>query len=615
MSFFEELKRRNVVRVGIAYIIAAWLLLQLTEVLIELLDLPDVAGRFIVLLLVIGFIPALIFAWAFEMTPDGLKREKDVDRSQSIMIKTGRKLDYTIIAALVIALGYFVYDKYLGQISTLPETALESSVQNETSAEAEAAVVDPSIAVLPFTDLSPEQDQGYFSDGISEELLNLLVHVDGLKVASRTSSFAYKGSKMSLADIASELKVDHVLEGSVRKADNRVRITAQLIDAKTDRHLWSQTFDRDLVDIFAIQDEIANAIVDALRAELGMLQDAPAIAVTVATENLDAYELYLKARALFIARDKLEECIALFERAVELDPDFARAWEGLAAVYSVAESWGINDREYSKMAPVAANKALEINADLSMPYAVLGSFANDHQHDVIQSNEFMNRALEADPKNTTAYLWRAINWATLGFFDKAIADTEACLEIDPYYENCRQHLAHFHLLAGHSDQAMDLFLVSAERGFFGSNEAFLHELMKRGNRVAVALGIWHWHQDDKTYPAKVFLDAVEFPEQDHSEGLQKFLRWAETNEDYPHPGRWVAEMLALGGFEYIKPLSFSNSWLWQEENKAYRQSEYFKPMVRELGLLAYWQEKGYPPHCRPVGEDDFECNHDMGNNQ
>jgi hypothetical protein len=208
MSFFEELKRRNVVRVGIAYVIAAWLLLQLTEVLIELLDLPDVAGRFVILLLIVGFIPALIFAWAFEMTPEGIKREKDVDRSQSITGQTGHKLDRTIIAILALAVVYFVYDKFQSGEAEMPAATPETIVQTQAPADAEAITIDPSIAVLPFADLSPEKDQGYFSDGISEELLNLLVRVDGLKVASRTSSFTYKGSSQSLAEIANELKVD-----------------------------------------------------------------------------------------------------------------------------------------------------------------------------------------------------------------------------------------------------------------------------------------------------------------------------------------------------------------------------------------------------------------------
>ena len=607
MSIFEDIKRRNVVRVGIAYVIASWLLLQLTEVLMELLDLPDVAGRFIILLLVIGFVPALIFAWAFEMTPDGIKREKDVDRSQSITPKTGRKLDRTIIVILALAVIYFVYDKLQTPEVEVPITSTETIAQAEPPVDAEPTNIDPSIAVLPFADLSPQKDQGYFSDGISEELLNLLVRVDGLKVASRTSSFTYKGSSQSLAEIAGELKVDHVLEGSVRKADNRVRITAQLIDAVTDRHLWSDTYDRDLVDIFAIQDEIANSIVEALRTELGILQDAQAISVTADTENLDAYELYLKARGLFIARDKLPESIALFERAVELDPDFARAWEGLAAVYSVAESWNINDREYSEMSLVAANKALDLNPELSMPYAVIGSKAADTGRDMSKSIESLDRAIDVDPKNTTAYLWRSINWATLGFFDKAISDGNTCLDLDPLYENCRRHLARYHLMAGNKDLALELFMVSAERGFFGSNEPFAYELIRRGDRLAAALGMWQWHLGDRSYPAKEYLDALEFPERDHSDGLAKFVHWVKTNKTNNDPGHWGAEMVALGGYEHVRPDEFNNSWIWQEESKTYRQSEYFKPLVRELGLLNYWRQNGFPPQCRPVGENDFEC--------
>ena len=605
MSFFEELKRRNVVRVGIAYVIAAWLLLQLTEVLIGLLDLPDVAGRFVILLLIIGFIPALIFAWAFEMTPEGIKREKDVDRGQSITKQTGNKMDRIIIAILVLAVVYFVYDKFLTEEPATTTVGVETTAPLE--APADAVQVDPSIAVLPFTDLSPDKDQGYFSDGISEELLNLLVSVDGLKVASRTSSFTYKGSSQSLAEIAGELKVDHVLEGSVRKADNRIRITAQLIDAKTDRHLWSETFDRDLVDIFAIQDEIANAIVDALRSELGMLQDAPAISVTADTGNLDAYELYLKARSLFMARDRLDESLAMFEQVVELDPEFARAWEGLAAVYSVADSWGIQERDYRSLAPVAARSALEINPDLSMPYAVLGSAAFDIEQDIVKGIELLDRALEIDPKNTTAYLWRSIMWANLGFFDNAIDDSKACLELDPVYQNCRRHLARYHLGAGHNDVGMALFVVSAEGGFYGYSEPFSYELIRRGNRLAAALGIWQWQLKDRSYPAGIYLDALEFPEKDHSAGLKKFLHWIKNKEPAGDPADYPSEMLALGGFEYIKPAAFNNSWIWYQENKPYRESEYFKPFIHKLGVFEYWRQLGFPPQCRPVGEDDFEC--------
>jgi TolB-like protein len=291
MSFIEELKRRNVIRVGIAYVVVGWLVSQVAEFAIETFGAPDWVLKIFVVFLMLGFPVVAVFAWAFEMTPDGIKLERDVDRSQSIVKHTRRKLDYTIVFVLVLALGYFIFDEFQDQANETASTLAETSAQTEALVAIDATPVDPSIAVLPFADMSPDQDQGYFSDGISEELLNLLVRVDGLKVASRTSSFTYKGSTQSLAEIADELKVDHVLEGSVRKADNRLRITAQLIDASTDRHIWSDTFDRELVDIFAIQDEIANAIVAALSAELGILQDTQVVSASIATENLDAYEL------------------------------------------------------------------------------------------------------------------------------------------------------------------------------------------------------------------------------------------------------------------------------------------------------------------------------------
>lgn len=223
---------------------------------------------------------------------------------------------------LVLAIGGLVADRLI------PETSVETVVE----------VDELSIAVLPFADLSQGQDQRYFTDGLSEELLNLLVRVDDLHVASRTSSFAYRNSTLGVPEIARALNVGHILEGSVRKDGDQIRITAQLIEAGTDRHLWSKNFDRELVDIFAIQDEIANAIVQALTGEMGIGEDK-AVTVEVVTENLDAYEMYLKARELFINREQLEESIRLFRKAVELDPDFARAWAGLAAVETVINVW------------------------------------------------------------------------------------------------------------------------------------------------------------------------------------------------------------------------------------------------------------------------------------
>jgi TolB-like protein len=344
--------------------------------------------------------------------------------------------------------------------------------------------------VLPFVNMSEDKNNEYFSDGISEELLNVLVRVEGLGVASRTSSFRYKGSTLGTAEIARALKVNHILEGSVRKAGNSVRITAQLIDAMNDRHLWSETYDRELTDIFAIQEEIANSIVNALRAQLGRSTTA-ATPVTVRqdTDNLEAYQLYLKARELFIARKDLEQSIRLFERVTQMDPNFARGWEGLAAVAAVAPSWGITDRDYAALAKQAAERALELDASLSMPWAALAYTAqNSWPVDWSRNLSMMDRAIAADRRNATAYLWRGISWLNLGFFDRAIADFDRCLELEPAYSNAQRHKATALLWSGKSDEALALFEQGVRQGFVLSrSENFVGPLVAKGNLLAAQL--------------------------------------------------------------------------------------------------------------------------------
>ena len=604
MSFIEELKRRNVIRVSIAYAVVGWLVSQVAEFAIETFGAPDWVLKIFVVFLMLGFPIVVIFAWVFEITPEGIKRERDVDRSQSIVRDTGRKLDYTIILVLVLALGYFILDKVREQPAATPATVTRADAQATPPTAADALPAEPSIAVLPFTDMSPEQDQGYFSDGISEELLNVLVKVKGLKVASRTSSFAYKGSTESLAEIAGELKVDHVLEGSVRKAGNRVRITAQLIDAGSDRHLWSETFDRELVDIFAIQDEIATAIVAALSTELGILDGAPAVEVATATENLDAYELYLKARGLFLARQDLEDSIALYERAVELDPDFARAWEGLAAVYSVVESWGFTGRDWDSLAVQAANRALELEPGLSTPWAVMGQVAR-RKGDSISGMANLDRAIQLDPDSATNYLWRGIDYSNLGFQSESIADLKRCLEIDPAYENCRRHLALSYAIVNEDERSLSLFGQSAEQGFTGSQIVFIQRFMSLGDRLTTAMILLSNFENDSTFPITAVLDAMEFPQRDHSQGLKKLLNWIE--KDGAAPSQYQFLMAAFKAYQYMEPEFTSDRFVWLRENAGFRASPYFVPYMNKNGAPAYWREKGFPPGCRPLEGEAFEC--------
>ena len=335
MSFFNELKRRNVFKVGITYIFMAWLVLQVTDVILNNIEAPGWVFHVLLLFLIIGFAFALFFAWAFELTPDGLKREHEVDRSQSITHKTGRKIDRAIIALLVVGVAFLVADNYVFDEATKPApVAEEASPPVEESAQGY-----DSIGVLPFANISNDPDQDYFSDGISEELLNALAKLKNLQVAARTSSFAFKGLNHDIMEIGKKLNVDTVLEGSVRRSGTRLRITAQLIDVANGYHLWSETYDRELTDVFAVQDEITTAIVTALRVHFDT-GETPALP-TVGATNMSAYDAYLKGRHKYqeLGSASLREALTLFRAATDADPEFAPAWAGrAAAVISLRET-------------------------------------------------------------------------------------------------------------------------------------------------------------------------------------------------------------------------------------------------------------------------------------
>jgi TolB-like protein len=320
MSFFVELKRRNVFRVGIAYAVVAWLVLQFADVVLNNVAAPEWVFSVIMLVLGIGFPVALVFAWAFEMTPEGIKREKDVDRSQSITPQTGRKLDFMIIGVLVVALAYFVADKFWLQ-------AAGSDRPAQAAGQAAATSGPRSIAVLPLVNMSSDAENEYFADGLSEELLNMLAKISELQVAGRTSSFAFKGQNQDLRGIAEKLNVDTILEGSVRKDDarQRVRITLQLINAEDGYHLWSETYDRELDDIFAIQEEIAHEVAKAMRVTL-LGDDERRLAEQERTD-LTAYELYLQGLQQFndFSYASLREAERLFSQALERDPGYTPA--------------------------------------------------------------------------------------------------------------------------------------------------------------------------------------------------------------------------------------------------------------------------------------------------
>jgi TolB-like protein len=347
MTFFAELKRRNVFRIGVAYVLFAWVLLQGADFGLDLVGAPNWIIQALSVVAAVGLPAALIIAWVFELTPEGLKREKDIDRSQSITAQTGRKLDRVIIGVLTVAVVYLLLDKLVLQdLTDAPDAApVEVQVAEPANDIAPALELGPSVAVLPFVNMSGDQDNEYFSDGLTETLLHMLSQLPGLKVAARTSSFAFKGQSVSIGEIAGALGVANVLEGSVQKANDRVRITAQLIRATDGFHVWSQNYTRPLEDIFAIQDEIATDVANALGSSL--LGTSRSNLHGVNTSDLTAYDSYLKGleQQAMYSYGGLGFAENHFKQALARDPGFTEARLALIRNYLFKFSTGLINKD------------------------------------------------------------------------------------------------------------------------------------------------------------------------------------------------------------------------------------------------------------------------------
>jgi TolB-like protein len=431
-GFLAELKRRNVFRVAVAYLVAAWLLLQVADIVLENIHAPDWIIQVFMLALIVGLPIALIFAWAFEMTPEGLKREKDVDRSQSITRHTGRKLDRTIMVVLAVAVIVLVIDRVRQAQHDDPAEPAAAAAAADASTD-----LTPSIAVLPFVNMSSDPEQEYFSDGISEEILNSLAQVKELKVAGRTSSFAFKGQNQDLRQIGETLGVEHILEGSVRKSGAKVRITAQLVQVGDGFHLWSDTYDRELTDVFAIQDEIANAILEQLKAHLVGLGLEPAVAAARKTDA-EVYDLYLLARQRIYERKapSIQAAANLLDRAIARDPRYAPAYaqRGIAALLLSDENYGTTPRTESwAQGKLYVDKALQLDPQLAEAWAGLGLFHNNRPAEHREAIEALEKALAINPSLIDASNWLQIVYSEIGERRRALEILEQMVDRDPLY--------------------------------------------------------------------------------------------------------------------------------------------------------------------------------------
>jgi TolB-like protein/Tfp pilus assembly protein PilF len=509
MSLLQELRRRNVFRVGVAYVLAAWVLLQVVDFVLGMISAPEWILRVFFLAAAAGLPLVLIFSWVFEVTPEGIKRESQIDRTQSITPQTGRKLDRAIIGILVVAVALLLLDRFVdrpGPDSTgaMATAQVEPGQVGLAGGElkavdvAPAAAGPPSIAVLPFVNMSADPQNEYFSDGVAEEILNALARIPGLKVTARTSAFTYKGSKAGVAQIAKELGVNHILEGSVRKEGNQVRVTAQLIEANNSFHMWSETYDRELTNIFAIQDEIAQAIAAAMKVEL---LPATENSNLTGTTNLEAYEYYLQGVSQWHIRtgESLQTALGLFEKAAEIDPSFARAHAYQALTWAIlADYTDFPMPEAFSNARKAAETALALDPQSIEAATALINTTNDLRQGV----EYARQAIALNPGFATTHQWYATALVSLGDFDGAEREYRIAQELDPRSRINLDNLALMYIYRGDLEAAERTALqveAIAPDWPQGQERLFMIYLLRgdreqaerAGNRLAAVLGRKH----------------------------------------------------------------------------------------------------------------------------
>lgn len=608
MSVWGELKRRNVVKVAATYAIVAWLVVQIASVFAPALGMPDWVLGFIVFVVILGFPIALVLAWAYELTPQGVMRTEQVSPEDSVAHVTGRKLNYLLSALLAVALAVVVLDVYVFDEGGLFSSAADDPEARTAGSEERTT---PSIAVLPFIDLSPEGNQEYFSDGLSEELLNRLAQIDSLRVAGRTSSFAFKGQNADLRGIGESLGVEHLLEGSVRRIGDELRITAQLVSATDGFHLWSETYARELDDVFAVQEEIAAEVAAALSLELGIGGQTVRYG---GTESYQAYDLYLRGAQIRDADPA--RAIEILEQAVAIDPDYASAW----SVMSIAYGRVLNAATSAE----AAQRALDEMERTARRALAAAPDSWEGHNALVWPNLAKRDFLAAETAMASA---RARSGARGGVFANG-SNANFLHQIGRVEEALEERL-----VARRSDplNGLQSFGVQLDLLLLGRYEEALAEyernadLPRNGNAMEVINVPWLIERGD-----------VEAVEQRFSRGSDIFRRVGELldapdralevmRQIMDDPGYKLRDeqaQLAILAAYYGDPslavgflrnayfaYGFAGFFLmWHPELSSARQTDDFKQFARDLGLVELWRETGeWGDYCHPVSDTDFEC--------
>jgi TolB-like protein len=587
MKLWAELKRRKVFRAAIAYLVVAWVVVEVASTVAPNLNLPEWTPRMVTLLVMLGFPLALVLAWIFDVTPEGVKVTEKTGSSRGI---------YAIAATIALAVvGWFLYS---GTADQEPQLAADAD--------------EPSIAVLPFVNMSDDASNEYFADGISEELLNILAGIDGLKVASRTSAFSFKDTNTPIPEIAALLGVRHVLEGSVRKQGNRVRITAQLIEAGDDAHLWSESYDRNLDDIFKVQEEIAQAITLALGDVLGTRR----VMVPAATADLEAYERFLSGRARFHQRTELDEAIADLEYATEHDPGFAEAWIYLAAANHVAPGYrserDLSFKDFREAARVALTRAEALAPDDPLVLA-LGAERESISGTRAAGLALFERASRMRSHDSTPTLWYGLELFHAGYISEAITVLERAHRMDPRVGINSGYLGLAYLAAGRDAEAEEQVRLAFANDWPIAMRSYLIELAARGDRDR-ALDVLDSVTDDENRESPqwiAFRGAIGDPGQ--AGVLLEMIGGSEFPREVLLAVGREEQFLAAAEAFTRRPEGQQAWWLraiWQPSSSSVREDPRFFRMARELGMVELWDTRGYPPGCTRVAAtegDRLEC--------
>ena len=615
MSFIDELKRRNVIRVGGAYVLVGWAIAQVAEFAFENFGAPDWLLKSFVVILFLGLPVALIFAWAFEMTPEGLKRERDVERSESITAHTGRKLDRLIIIGLIVCIAVLLVDRFLPSGSELePDATSVDAVDTGEAVVDEPVQPDRSIAVLPFVNMTDDKD--YFADGLSEELLNLLAKIPDLKVAGRTSSFMFKGKNDDLRAIGESLGVAHVLEGSVRRSGEKLRITAQLIKVEDGFHLWSETYDREMADIFEIQDDVAAHITRQLKLQL--VPDA-----VRGTSNMEAYTLYLEAIAIMNGLDSesgdnwYEATRTRLMRATELDEEFAEAWGALAMAHWFASGVLINSPEGGLLTYEAAKRALEIDPALPVAksFAVTADEANWSWAKEIEA---LQEFVAVRPDDLLANDAIVFGLLIGGYADAAMPYIDKMIEIEPLMAQPYMRRGDALALQGNLEEALAAWRIAAARGNAGAYANAIQLLVFNGRDDDAIEFAQSYKIDFPAMPSDLsdFLPKARDPKTGASY-LDSFVERLRVENGiimtqvhaimwylaFDRPADYWNAMRDLdgGGVEWRRGWSDADNLAYGaaiiRSSGFYSSPEYLSYAVAQ-SLVDLWERRGPPDHCQ-----------------